>query len=52
MSLDNILNKIENCKATLMDDDISVEQQVAAAELIEKLSKAALAVKNLEDMEV
>ena len=52
MSLDNILTKIENCKATLMDDDISVDQQVAAAELIEKLSKAALAVKNLEDMDV
>ena len=52
MSLDNILTKIENCKATLMDDDISVDQQVAAAELIEKLSKAALAVRSLEDMDV
>ena len=49
MTLENILFKIEKCKETLKDETLSVDQQMSAAALIEKLSKAALAVQGLDD---
>jgi len=50
-TLDAILSKIQDCKAQLNgpdDDDISIAQKSEAASLIQKLSAAAIAVKNLE----
>jgi uncharacterized Zn finger protein (UPF0148 family) len=50
-TMDAILNKIKDCKSQLNgpdDDDISIAQKSEAASLIEKLSAAAIAVKNLE----
>eukprot|EP00980_Cylindrotheca_fusiformis_P029017 scaffold22696_cov118-Cylindrotheca_fusiformis.AAC.11 len=49
MKLEDILSKIEQCKQTLYDDDMSVGEQMQAANLIEKLSKAALAVQGIDD---
>lgn len=44
--LEEILSKIEHCKEALQDESVSVEKQVEAANLIEELSKAALAVQD------
>jgi hypothetical protein len=51
MKLEEILAKIEQCKETLHDADMSVDQQMQAANLIEKLSNAALAVQGFDDLE-
>jgi hypothetical protein len=51
MELEEILRRIEQCKETLQDDDVSVDKQIEAANLIEKLSNAALAVQGYDDFE-
>jgi hypothetical protein len=47
-ALDSILDRIDAAKATLLRDDITVREQLEAANLIEKLAQAAVAVKALE----
>jgi hypothetical protein len=47
-ALDTILDRIDAAKATLLRDDVTVQEQLAAASLIEKLAQAAVAVKALE----
>jgi hypothetical protein len=49
-TLDSILIRIEQCKTTLQSGDTDVPSQLAAANLIEKLAQAAVAVKKLEDL--
>eukprot|EP00934_Nitzschia_sp_Nitz4_P002837 Nitzschia sp. Nitz4//scaffold139_size61406//21186//24205//NITZ4_006453-RA/size61406-snap-gene-0.10-mRNA-1//-1//CDS//3329535831//2827//frame0 len=50
-ALDSILDRIERAKAKLLRDDISVQEQVDTANLIEKLAQAAVAVKALEKLD-
>lgn len=47
-ALDSILDRIDAAKAILLRDDITVKEQLEAANLIEKLAQAAVAVKALE----
>ena len=50
-ALDSILCRIETCKAKLTSDDVDMQTQLATADLIEKLAKAAVAVKQLEKID-
>jgi uncharacterized Zn finger protein (UPF0148 family) len=49
-TLDSILTRIDQCKTILLSEDADVESQLEAANLIEKLAQAAVAVKKLEDI--
>ena len=51
-ALDSILDRIDAAKATLLRDDVTVQEQLQAANLIEKLAQAAVAVKALEKMDM
>lgn len=51
-AIDTILDKIETAKAKLLRDDISIQEQLQAANLIEKLAQAAVAVKALEKLDM
>lgn len=50
-ALDSILDRIDAAKSILLRDDVSIQEQLAAANLIEKLAQAAVAVKKLERMD-
>lgn len=50
-TMDSILSRIEDCKAMLMDPDVDVETQAETANLIEKLAKAAVAVRKMEELD-
>ena len=50
-ALDTILDRIDAAKATLLRDDVTIQEQLAAASLIEKLAQAAVAVKAMEKMD-
>jgi hypothetical protein len=50
-TMDSILSRIEDCKEKLMDPNSDVETQLESANLIERLAKAAVAVKKLEDLD-
>lgn len=50
-ALDSILDRIDAAKATLLRDDVTVREQLEAANLIEKLAQAAVAVKALEKID-
>ena len=49
-TLDSIFTRTEQCKTTLLSDDAEVSSQLAAANLIEKLAHAVVAVKKLKDL--
>ena len=49
-TLDSILTRIEDCKATLLDPNTDVVKQAETAKLIEQLASAAMAVKRLETL--
>jgi hypothetical protein len=50
-ALDTILDRIDAAKATLLRDDVTVKEQLEAANLIEKLAQAAVAIKTLEKID-
>jgi uncharacterized Zn finger protein (UPF0148 family) len=50
-ALESIYAKIDQCKVTLMDATNTIDDQLAAADLLEKLAKAALAVRAMERQE-
>ena len=49
--LESIYVRIEQCKAKLLDPNNSMEDQLATADLMEKLARAALAMKAIETIE-
>ena len=49
-TIDSLLNRIEDCKAILLDPNIDVAKQAETARLIEQLASAAMADKNLETL--
>lgn len=49
--LESIYVRIEQCKAKLLDPNNSMEVQLATADLMEKLARAALAMKAIETIE-
>jgi uncharacterized Zn finger protein (UPF0148 family) len=50
-ALESIFAKIDQCKVTLMDATNTIDDQLAAADLLEKLAKAAMAVRAMEKQE-
>jgi uncharacterized Zn finger protein (UPF0148 family) len=50
-ALESIYIRIDECKAKLMDPTNSITDQLATADLLEKLAKAAVAVRNMERLE-
>jgi uncharacterized Zn finger protein (UPF0148 family) len=50
-ALDSIYVRIEECKKKLMDPKNSIQDQLATADLMEKLAKAAVAMKAMETLE-
>lgn len=50
-ALESIYIRIDQCKAKLMDPKNSIEEQLATADLLEKLAKAAVAMKAMESIE-
>jgi hypothetical protein len=50
-ALESIYARIDQCKVKLMDPTNTIDDQLAAADLIEKLAKAALAVRAMEKLE-
>lgn len=50
-ALESIYAKINQCKAKLMDPTNTIDDQLAAADLIEKLAKAAVAVRAMEKLD-
>jgi hypothetical protein len=50
-ALESIYARIDHCKAKLMDPNNSIEDQLATAGLMEKLAKAAVAMKAMESIE-
>jgi uncharacterized Fe-S cluster-containing protein len=49
--LESMYVRIEQCKAKLLDPNNSMEDQLATADLMEKLARAALAMKAIETIE-
>lgn len=50
-ALESIYFRIDQCKAKLMDPQNTIEEQLATADLMEKLAKAAVAMKAMETIE-
>ena len=50
-ALESIYVRIDECKAKLMDPTNSITDQLATADLLEKLANAAVAVRNMEKQE-
>ncbi|KAG7337904.1 hypothetical protein IV203_022434 [Nitzschia inconspicua] len=50
-ALESIYIRIDQCKAKLMDPNHTMEEQLATADLLEKLAKAAVAIKAMETIE-
>jgi uncharacterized Zn finger protein (UPF0148 family) len=50
-ALESIYVRIDECKAKLMDPTNSITEQLATADLLEKLAKAAVAVRAMEKLE-
>ncbi|KAL3908104.1 MAG: hypothetical protein SGARI_003214 [Bacillariaceae sp.] len=50
-ALESIYVRIDQCKAKLLDPKNTIEEQLATADLMEKLAKAAVAMKAMENLE-
>lgn len=50
-ALESIYIRIDQCKAKLMDPKNTIEEQLATADLMEKLARAAVAMKAMETIE-
>jgi hypothetical protein len=50
-ALESIYIRIDQCKTKLLDPKNTIEEQLATADLMEKLAKAAVAMKAMEALE-